>query len=382
MKGMVYIHVPFCQSRCIYCDFYSTVCGSEVRKAYVSAACEELKQRSGELSGREVQSVYFGGGTPSLLQPEEIAAILQSVRANYALSPEAEITLEANPDDVNAAFVSRLTAIGINRMSLGVQSFNDDTLRFLRRRHNARQAVQAVETIVAGGIENVSIDLIYGLPGQTIDVWAQNLQTAFSLPVTHLSSYALSVESGTALARLMESQKVVPVDDDAFLAQYEMLMNECLKQGVRHYEISNFAKPGYESRHNSGYWSEKPYVGIGPGAHSFDGDHTRRMNVADLAAYVKSEGQPAHEDEHLTPKEQFNETVYTALRTAEGVNLLNLRQRFCAEWGERLFRTARQFVETGEMEYESSTNVLKFTRGGIFISDRIMSEFMLLEEDE
>ncbi len=382
MKGMVYIHVPFCQSRCIYCDFYSTVSGSEVRKAYVAAVCDELKQRSGELSGREVQSVYFGGGTPSLLQPEEIAAILQSVRTYYALSPEAEITLEANPDDVNAAFVSRLVEVGINRMSLGVQSFNDDTLRFLRRRHNARQAIQAVEAIVGGGIENVSIDLIYGLPGQTNDVWAQNLQTAFSLPVTHLSSYALSVESGTPLARLMENQKVAAVDDEAFLAQYEKLMDECLKHGFRHYEISNFAKPGFESRHNSGYWNEKPYVGVGPGAHSFDGDHARRMNVADLAAYVKSEGCPVHEDEHLTPKEQFNETVYTALRTADGVNLSNLRRRFSGEWCERLFRAARQFVVKGAMEYDSNANVLKFTRGGIFISDRIMSEFMLLEEDE
>ncbi len=382
MKGMVYIHVPFCQSRCIYCDFYSTVSGSEVRKAYVAAVCDELKQRSGELSGREVQSVYFGGGTPSLLQPEEIAVILQSVRTYYALSPESEITLEANPDDVNAAFVSRLVEVGINRMSLGVQSFNDDTLRFLRRRHNARQAIQAVEAIVGGGIENVSIDLIYGLPGQTNDVWAQNLQTAFSLPVTHLSSYALSVESGTPLARLMENQKVAVVDDEAFLAQYEKLMDECLKHGFRHYEISNFAKPGFESRHNSGYWNEKPYVGVGPGAHSFDGDHTRRMNVADLAAYVKSEGSPVHEDEHLTPKEQFNETVYTALRTEEGVNLSNLRRRFSGEWCERLFRTARQFVVKGAMEYDSNANVLKFTRGGIFISDRIMSEFMLLEEDE
>ncbi len=382
MEGMVYIHVPFCQSRCIYCDFYSTVSGSEVRKAYVAAVCDELKQRSGELSGREVQSVYFGGGTPSLLQPEEISEILQSVRTYYALSPEAEITLEANPDDVNAAFVSRLVEVGINRMSLGVQSFNDDTLRFLRRRHNARQAIQAVEAIVGGGIENVSIDLIYGLPGQTNDVWAQNLQTAFSLPVTHLSSYALSVESGTPLARLMENQKVAAVDDEAFLAQYEKLMDECLKHGFRHYEISNFAKPGFESRHNSGYWNEKPYAGVGPGAHSFDGDHTRRMNVADLAAYVKSEGCPVHEDEHLTPKEQFNETVYTALRTADGVNLSNLRRRFPREWCERLFRTARQFVVKGAMEYDSNANVLKFTRGGIFISDRIMSEFMLLEEDE
>lgn len=381
MEGMVYIHVPFCKSRCIYCDFYSTVCGSEARKAYVSAACEELKQRADELSGKEVQSVYFGGGTPSLLQSEEIAAILQSVRDHYTLSPDAEITLEANPDDISPVFVSRLAALGINRMSLGVQSFDDDTLRFLRRRHDARQAVRAVETIVDGGIGNVSIDLIYGLPGQTTRTWAQNLRTAFSLPITHLSSYALSVENGTPLARLMEKEDVVPIDEETFLAQYEMLIDQCLKHAFRHYEISNFAKPGCESRHNSGYWSEKPYVGIGPGAHSFDGGNTRRMNAADLAAYVKSHGQPAHEDEHLTLKEQFNETVFTALRTAEGISLPALRQRFSTEWYTQLVQAALPFLMAGEMEMVSGS-VLKLTRAGLFISDRIMSDFMLLDEDE
>ncbi len=381
MKGMVYIHVPFCQSRCVYCDFYSTVSGSDVRKAYVAAACEELKQRRGELSGREVQSVYFGGGTPSLLQPEEIAALLQSVRAHYALSPDAEITLEANPDDITSACVDRLAALGVNRMSLGVQSFNDDTLRFLRRRHDARQAVRAVETIVGGGISNVSIDLIYGLPGQTTEVWAENLRTAFSLPVTHLSSYALSVESGTPLAKLVEREEVEPVDEEMFFSQYEMLMDECLKHGFRHYEVSNFAKAGFESRHNSGYWNGKPYVGIGPGAHSFDGGNARRMNVADLLAYTQSQGCPPHEMEHLTLKEQFNEAVYTALRTAEGVSLPALRKRFPAEWCDRLLRTAVQYLQTGAME-DGADRCLRISRSGLFISDRIMSDFMLLEEDE
>ncbi len=381
MKGMVYIHVPFCQSRCVYCDFYSTVSGNDVRKAYVAAACEELKQRCGELSGREVQSVYFGGGTPSLLQPEEIAALLQSVRAHYALSPDAEITLEANPDDITSAFVDRLAALGVNRMSLGVQSFNDDTLRFLRRRHDARQAVRAVETIVGGGISNVSIDLIYGLPGQTTEVWAENLQTAFSLPVTHLSSYALSVESGTPLAKLVEREEVESVDEETFFSQYEMLMDECLKHGFRHYEVSNFAKAGFESRHNSGYWNGKPYVGIGPGAHSFDGGNARRMNAADLSAYTLSQGCPPHEMEHLTLKEQFNEAVYTALRTAEGVSLPALRKRFPAEWCDRLLRTAVQHLQTGAME-DGADRCLRISRSGLFLSDRIMSDFMLLEEDE
>ncbi len=381
MKGMVYIHVPFCQSRCVYCDFYSTVSGNDVRKAYVAAACEELKQRCGELSGREVQSVYFGGGTPSLLQPEEIAALLQSVRAHYALSPDAEITLEANPDDITSAFVDRLAALGVNRMSLGVQSFNDDTLRFLRRRHDARQAVRAVETIVGGGISNVSIDLIYGLPGQTTEVWAENLRTAFSLPVTHLSSYALSVESGTALAKLVEREEIEPVDEETFFSQYEMLMDECLKHGFRHYEVSNFAKAGFESRHNSGYWNGKPYVGIGPGAHSFDGGNARRMNAADLSAYTLSQGCPPHEMEHLTLKEQFNEAVYTALRTAEGVSLPALRKRFPAEWCDRLLRTAVQHLQTGAME-DGADRCLRISRSGLFLSDRIMSDFMLLEEDE
>ncbi len=380
MKGMVYIHVPFCKTRCIYCDFYSNVCGGNERRAYVRAACAELGQRADELAGKEVQSVYFGGGTPSLLLPEETGQILQTVRDRYNLSPQAEITLEANPDDITPEFVSRMARLGVNRMSLGVQSFNDETLRFLRRRHDARQAVRAVETIVEGGIHNVSIDLIFGLPGQSTEVWADNLRKAFSLPVTHLSSYALSIEDGAPLARLVDEGKITPIDEETYLAQYQLLMNECLKHGFKHYEISNFARPGFESRHNSGYWNETPYVGIGPGAHSFDGDKTRRMNTEDLAAYLQSDGRPAHELEHLTLRGQFNETVFTALRTCDGINLKQLRQRFPEEWCDQLLRKSVLELTTGAVE--TTPNGLRLTREGLFVSDGVMSDFMLLDEDE
>lgn len=371
---MLYIHVPFCKSRCIYCDFYSTTATEDFRKAYVRAAQAEMTMRSGELQGAPLQSIYFGGGTPSQLQPDDIAGLLDTAAA-YGWQKDVEITLEANPDDITLDFARSLRSMGINRVSMGVQSFNDKVLNVLRRRHSAQQAHDAVETLLQAGFENISIDLIYGLPVQTAEDWQKDLEKAFSLPITHLSAYALSIEEGTPLDRLMMEGKFKVKDEQTYISEYEQLMDAALKHGFTHYEISNFARKGRESRHNSGYWEERPYVGIGPGACSFDGQRTRRTNLPDLKAYVAGMGQPAHEDERLNDGELFNETVFTALRTRQGLSVPKLQERFPPSWIDELQQAARPHVEAGRLA-EKEGGELVLTKNGLFVSNDVMSDLM------
>ena len=372
--SVIYIHVPFCKSRCIYCDFYSTTQTLSLREQYVHALCQELHARRSYLPSAPIQSIYFGGGTPSQLTLPEIERILQAIHTDFEVSAEAEITFEANPDDIEAGFVRQLRALGFNRMSLGVQSFDDGLLQMLNRRHTAAKACEAVRTIVGEGIDNVSIDLIYGLPGQTLQHFQSDLDQAFRLPVKHLSSYALSVEEGTALYRKLEKGELTLPDEDLFLAEYKALMQAADAHGFRHYEISNFGLPGYESRHNSGYWLGTPYLGCGPGAHSFDGTN-RRYNTANLAQYVKSAGQPSHEDEILTPEEHFNEWVMISLRTSRGLEMDSIEKRFGKSVLEQLIQTALPHIEHHLLEEKDG--FLRLTREGIFVSDDVMSDFML-----
>ena len=340
---MIYIHVPFCKSRCIYCDFYSTTQTPAIRSRYVRTLCAELQARVGYLSDSEVHTLYFGGGTPSQLSLFEIEQIMQSIRANYQVAPDAEITFEANPDDITVQFVRGLRQLGFNRMSLGVQSFDDKVLRMLNRRHTAAKAYEAVETIVAEGIPNVSIDLIYGLPAQTLDDFRRDLKRAFSLPVRHLSSYALSVEENTLLHRKVQRGELQLPDEELFLQEYTALMEAADAYGFSHYEISNFALPGYESRHNSGYWYGIPYLGCGPGAHSFDGVN-RRYNLPDLLQYIDHPACPLHENESLTPDEHFNEFVMISLRTSRGLSLEQVKTRFGADRLNETLLIARDHI--------------------------------------
>ena len=370
---MVYVHVPFCASRCIYCDFYSTIQTPENRARYARAAAEEVRNRAGELPTREIQSVYFGGGTPSQLSPDEIEEILTAIKESLHVVPDAEITIEANPDDITPELARSLKALGFNRASLGVQSFNDETLRLLNRRHSAAQARRAVETLRQSGIENLSIDLIYGLPGQTADEFRNDLDAAFALPVSHLSAYALTMEEGTPLAKKVAKGSLALMDEDTYLNEYALLLDKAEQKGFVHYEISNFALPGYESRHNSGYWHELPYLGIGPGAHSFDGLQ-RRSNRPDLRSYLDHPGHPEHETERLTDDERFNEYVFTALRTRNGLNLDQLALRFGQELLESLLEAAAHHIGKGALVMEAS--ILRLTRQGIMLSDLVMSDLM------
>ncbi len=370
---MIYIHIPFCQKRCIYCDFYSTTCGEPVRRRFTEALCRELEARAAYLPPGEVGSVYVGGGTPSQLSQEELARIMRCVRGNYHLSADAELTFEANPDDVTPQMAEGLKELGFNRVSLGVQTFDDNLLQVLQRRHTAGQARQAVATLTATGITNLSIDLIYGLPLQSVADFKRDLEQAFELPVKHLSAYALSVEKGTALSRKVASGELVPADEDTCAAEYEALACAAEKAGFEHYEISNFGLPGFHSRHNSGYWDGTPYLGCGPGAHSFDGT-ARRYNLPDLAAYLGSPDNPPHETERLTREERFDELVFTSLRTARGLSLKQMECTYGHAWLDALMHAARPHLEAGRLETAGSR--LRLTRAGIFVSDGIMSDLM------
>lgn len=375
--SMIYLHVPFCTSRCIYCDFYSTTQSATVRHEYVNAACAELANRTTYLADRHIQSIYFGGGTPSQLQIKEIALLLDSINKHYDIDTNAEITLEANPDDVTPDFAHNLRNLGFNRISLGVQSFNDQILKMLNRRHDAATAQDAVHTLQQAGLDNISIDLIYGLPTQLLQDFSSDLQKAFSLPIKHLSTYALSIEQGTLLQRKIQSNELAETDEDTFIAEYEIMMQQAHAHGFEHYEISNFALPGFASRHNSGYWNNTPYLGIGPGAHSFNGTDERQYNEPNLGKYISAAGVPPHTIEHLTLSDQFDEQIFTSLRTRKGLSLKTLEKRFGEAWLEDLKRAAQKHIISGNLSINNNT--LCLTRKGIMTSNDIISDLMRAE---
>lgn len=317
---MIYLHIPFCHRKCTYCAFYS-VPTERGRQRYIDALCRELELRSHEME-TAVHTVYFGGGTPSLLAVEQLQQVVLAMRRHYDLSAVEECTLEANPEDLTPQYLAALAGLGFfNRISIGIQSFQDKELRLLNRRHTAAQARQAVLDACAVGFGNISIDLIYGIPGQDMASWRDTLQQVASLPVQHLSAYALTVEEGTILARQIGQGKVLPVDDALAVEHYKELVLWVSGQGLEQYEISNFARTGYRSRHNSRYWNRTPYMGVGAAAHSFDGEY-RRWNVADVGQYctLLETGHVLHESEQLTLRDAHNEYIMTALRTTEGID--------------------------------------------------------------
>lgn len=375
--SMIYLHVPFCTSRCIYCDFYSTTQSAAVRHKYVNAACAELTNRTSYLPDKHIQSIYFGGGTPSRLQINEIAKLFDCIDKHYDIDNHAEITLEANPDDITRNFACSLRQIGFNRISLGVQSFDDRILKMLNRRHDATTAQDAVYTLQYAGIENLSIDLIYGLPTQRLQDFSSDLQKAFSLPIKHLSTYALSIEQGTLLQRKIQSGELAETDEDTFIAEYEVMMQQAQANGFEHYEISNFALPGFESRHNSGYWNNTPYLGIGPGAHSFNGTDERQYNEPNLQNYLTTAGFPPYNIEHLTLSDQFDEQVFTALRTHKGLLLSNIEKKYGKAWLDELKEVAQKHISNDNLKFYNGT--LCLTQKGIMTSNDIISDLMRAE---
>ena len=364
----LYIHIPFCRSRCIYCDFYSQT-NLALREAYTEAVCREIHERLHEPPA----TIYLGGGTPSQLTTSQLQRIFQAIADAAPPYTDAEITLEANPDDLSPARIDELRTLPINRLSLGIQTFDNPRLRFLHRRHTAEQAIAAVHDCHKAGFTNLSIDLIFGFPGQTLKEWESDLDQALALPVTHLSAYALSYEDGTPLSRMAQRGEVEEADEMESVNMYNLLCEKLSAHGFRHYEISNFCRPGFHSRHNCAYWTETPYLGIGAGAHSYDG-HTRSWHPDSITAYIKD--VRAREEEALTPSQRFDERILTRLRTAEGLDLPRVEADFGKEWLDDLLRQARPHLQARRLHLSPDGRQLTLTRAGILVSNDILSDLM------
>lgn len=368
---MIYLHIPYCHRKCTYCAFYSVVTASD-KQAYVDALCRELVMRRHEVE-HPVHTVYFGGGTPTVLSVGQLGQIVDALRAHYDMSEVEEVTIEANPEDLTPDYLDGLKALGFfNRISIGVQSFRDGDLKMLNRRHDAAQAVDAVHNAYAAGFGNISIDLIYGLPNQSLADWQQNLAMAARLPVTHLSAYSLTVENDTMLAKQIEQGRVSMPMEEEVVDQYGALVDWAERNGFVQYEISNFCRPGIQSRHNSRYWNRTPYLGVGAAAHSFDGEH-RRWNVSDASRYIASvaAGHVAHEEEELGLKDAFNEYVMTSLRTVDGIDKSMVFEPF----KKRLERDVQRFVNNGLL-IETPTHY-RPTRQGLLHADGMASELFI-----
>ena len=370
----IYIHIPFCKRRCIYCDFFSTT-QSEKKSAYVHALCRELEMRKDYLEGEDIETIYLGGGTPSQLLREELEEIFNHIYKVYPVKEDAEITLEANPDDLTPEYVAMLRQLPINRISMGIQTFQEETLKLLHRRHTAVQAIEAFRRCREAGFQNISIDLMYGLPGETLDTWRADLQQAIDFRPEHISAYHLIYEEGTALWKLREQHQVEEADEDLSVSLFSTLIEQLSEAGYQHYEISNFCLPGLHSRHNSSYWTGKKYLGCGPSAHSFNGV-SRQWNVASLESYMKGveEGELDVEVEELDLYTRYNDFVLTSIRTAWGMPLSKLRSDFGEELYRYCMRMAKPHLEQGVLEI--GEDVLRLTRKGIFVSDGIMSDLM------
>ena len=372
----IYIHIPFCKRRCIYCDFFSTT-QSEKKSAYVHALCKELDMRKDYLEGEDIETIYLGGGTPSQLTQKELEEIFSSLYNIYKVKEDAEITLEANPDDLTPEYIHMLRTLPINRISMGIQTFQEETLKLLHRRHTAQQAIEAVKHCREAGFQNISIDLMYGLPGETLDTWEKDLRQAIALRPEHISAYHLIYEEGTALWKLREQHQVEEADEDLSVTLFRTLIDELTHAGYEHYEISNFCLPGLHSRHNSSYWTGKKYLGCGPSAHSFNGT-SRQWNVASLDKYIQAiqQGKLDYEIEELDIYTRYNDFVITTIRTHWGMSLSHLRSTYGENLYQYCLRMAKPHLEQGVLEIKEDT--LKLTKEGIFISDGIMSDLLFV----
>lgn len=374
----IYMHIPFCKTRCIYCDFYSTT-QSRLQTPYVEALCKELEMRREYLQGEPVETIYLGGGTPSQLSQENFEQIFTTIQRVYSLEHCQEITLEANPDDLTPEYLEGLSTLPFNRISMGIQTFDDATLKLLNRRHNASQAIQAVENCRRHGFNNISIDLIYGLPGKNTERWEKDLNQAIRLDVEHISAYHLTYEEGTPIYNMLQKHRVEEVDEESSVRFFSTLIDKLKAAGYEHYEISNFCRPGMYSRHNTSYWQGVKYLGCGPSAHSFDGK-SREWNCASLRDYmsgIESENRQ-YEAEERDANTCYNEFIITSIRTQWGIPLKRLQSEFGKELAEYCINLALPYLHSGKLEIKE--DALCLTRDGIFISDSIMSDLLRVND--
>lgn len=374
MAGL-YVHIPFCQSKCIYCDFYSMPHRLHQDSEYVDALLIEAEARREELKGEPITTVYVGGGTPSLLSEMLMEKLVTGLGRIFDMSRVEEFTIEVNPDDVHVDYIRFLRSIGVNRVSMGVQSFRDEDLRLINRRHHAAQAISAVEAISAAGIENISIDLIYGIPGQSEEDWKKNVEKAISLKVNHISAYSLMYEHGTRLSTMRDKGLVEEVAEESVAAMYDILVRELHHAGYQHYEISNFCLPGYHSRHNSSYWNLTPYLGLGVAAHSYDGA-VRRYNPSHLQDYLQAmkSHQPFAKAERCTESERYDEYVMLRLRTASGLGIEALQEMFSPKFSDFFIRKAKVLLTQGLL-CEAEGNVF-IPEHHVMVTDMITCELM------
>ena len=370
----IYIHIPFCKQACHYCDFHFST-SMKKKDEVVDALCKELLLRKEEISG-DIETIYFGGGTPSLLTSEELQQIFETIFSNFSIVKDPEITLEANPDDLSEEKLKMLAASPVNRLSIGVQSFFEEDLKMMNRAHNQQEALESIEA-AKKYFDNISIDLIYGIPQMSNERWQQNLTKALELHVPHISSYALTVEPKTALKKLIEKGKISPVDEDAAKEHYELMIEILEKAGFENYEFSNFEKPGYFSRNNTAYWFGKPYLGIGPSAHSFDGNN-RKWNINNNILYIKAiaKGELPAEVEKLTVTDKYNEYVMTRLRTKWGISLPEVEEKFGEAYKVYLLKEAQHFLEDGLLDLTDDT--LSISKRGKFLSDGIAADLFFI----
>lgn len=402
MAGL-YIHIPFCESRCIYCGFYSTT-SLKLRDAYIDALCKEMELRplSAEIGEEErIQTIYLGGGTPSQLSGEQLTRLFDNISLyctqhdgkdegkgyrqqdgkNSNLSDDMEVTMECNPDDVTEDFCETLRHLPVNRISMGAQTFSDQRLSFLHRRHTASEVRAAVDRLRNIGIRNISIDLMFGFPNEHLEQWTDDIDQAIGLGVEHISAYSLMYEEGTRLYKLLEAGKINEIDEETSREMYEVLIKKLTKAGYEHYEISNFARPGFRSRHNSSYWHETPYIGLGAAAHSYKRkapDFERSWNVDNLSTYINSilQGKLPAEYEILDLRTRYNDLITTALRTSDGIDIALVRKEFGEKYEEQLLRDAKTDIDRGMVKIKNGK--LSLTHKGLYISDDVMSDFIIV----
>jgi oxygen-independent coproporphyrinogen-3 oxidase len=371
----IYIHIPFCKKACHYCDFHFST-SLQNKDLMLDAICKEIDARQNYLTDKKLSTIYFGGGTPSLLNYDELSKIINKIKEHFEIAPHAEITLEANPDDLTSEKIKEFTAAGINRLSIGIQSFFDEDLERMNRSHTANQAIQAVENVKAGGINNISIDLIYGLPNLTKEKWSYNLEQAFKLDVSHLSAYCLTIEEKTAFNHFLKKGKITLPKEPETIEQFELLMSESEKHNFIHYEISNFSKEGLHSRHNSSYWMNEHYLGVGPSAHSYNGV-SRQFNIANNMKFIKGidAGNPDFEMEILTDENKFNEYIMTRLRTIWGINASFISDTFGEKSRNIFLSVAEPYVISGHLQWKQDCLVL--TKSGKLLADKIASDLFI-----
>jgi oxygen-independent coproporphyrinogen-3 oxidase len=379
----IYIHIPFCKSKCAYCNFFSLASESKIND-YVEALKKEIVLRKNYLGGETVKTIYFGGGTPSLLSVKNIEEILELLNKNYEIVSSPEITLEINPDTIDREKMSSLKKIGVNRMSVGIQSFDDEDLRYLGRRHDSRHAMQVLEDLKQTDFEKITLDLIYGMPTLTEEKWNKNLDIFFSTGITHLSAYALTVEPKTILGQRIEKGELQSVSEEETIRHYNILVERTKENGFEHYEISNFAKEGFRSQHNSIYWRDEKYLGLGPSAHSYDGK-SRQWNISNLTKYIQLVGDAEtqrhrdaelfYEKEILSTEDKFNEYVMTSLRTSWGCDIEKIERDYGKSYAHHFLKNIKKYLENGEMLKENNTYFL--SEEGKLFADGIAADLFL-----